>query len=122
VKNQGVFIGLGGAGVYATAHLKARLLKAFGGDKSKLDNQCRFLFIDTDTAAYNRMNDFYSKEFENQQLIDDDWVPLYEICPLQIFRRAREQQAFENSGYERQSVLSFVDEKSAATFKPNCLG
>lgn len=115
--NQGVFIGLGGAGVYSTGHLKARLLKAAGKDKDRLRESCRFIFIDTDNRAYNRINALYAKEFNGQKLIDEDWVPFSDIAPKYHFRQAVSRREQGNLDDSQKVLLSFVDEKSAASFK-----
>lgn len=116
MKHQGVFIGLGGAGVCASAHLKARLLKE-AGSREKLSEHCRFVFIDTDTSAYNKMNALYSKDFASQNLIDDDWVPFSSVSPLYLYRQAVGKRDINNLDDEMEVLLSFVDERSASSFK-----
>lgn len=117
MKSQGVFIGLGGAGVCAAAHLKARMLAACQRNKQELNNQCRFIFVDTDTHAYEKMNTLYANAFANRKLIDDDWVPFSYVNPLSLFRRAQNRQELGNLNDEDRILLSFVDEKDAASFK-----
>ncbi len=49
---KGIFIGIGGTGVTTVSRLKALLFKrAYNCDKEAMDNDCTFIFYDTDAGA-----------------------------------------------------------------------
>jgi len=49
---KGLFVGLGGAGITTVARLKALLFqRAYGSDKRAMDEDCSFIFYDTDKMS-----------------------------------------------------------------------
>ena len=57
---KGIFIGLGGAGMKTVAKLKALLFqRAYNSSKAAMDNDCSFIFYDTDTQTERSINNDY---------------------------------------------------------------
>ncbi|HEX8148813.1 MAG TPA: tubulin-like doman-containing protein [Pyrinomonadaceae bacterium] len=119
--DNGVFIGLGGAGVTTTAHLKAKLLRA-AGSREKLREHARFIFIDTATRHIERLNNQYRKEFSNESIITpEEHVNLGNVNPWEIFTSAQEDIKNGRIDQHNQHLINFVDPKSANDFNPRPL-
>jgi hypothetical protein len=113
--NKGIFVGLGGAGVTTTAHLKGKLLAAAGSSEA-LDKSCRFIFIDTASDHIKRLNDSYRKVFGEEPLIShNERIDLGDVNPLAYCLRAKEKGA--NATVTEQRLNEFVDQRGMVEFK-----
>ncbi|MCI0485648.1 MAG: hypothetical protein L0229_03510 [Blastocatellia bacterium] len=116
--SKAIFVGLGGAGVYPTGYLKAKLLfDQYKGDINLLGQNCRFLFIDTDNDAINRLNDEYSKRLgDGRKFISgEERVDLGDINPYAVYWNVQNPTGTLTD--EDKRLLSWVDAKGAKQFK-----
>lgn len=116
--NKGVFIGLGGAGVKAAGHLKAKLLRAAGGHE-RLRESCRFIFIDTDERPIAELNEFYREQFgdETPLIEENERIDLSNVNPLAQYAHVRDKAKSKRADEREQRMLDIIDPKSTREFK-----
>jgi hypothetical protein len=116
--NKGVFIGLGGAGVKATGHLKAKLLRAAGGHE-RLRENCRFIFIDTDDRDVSKLNETYREQFgdETPLIEENERIDLSGVNPLAQYSHVREKARNKRADERERRILDIIDPKSEREFK-----
>lgn len=116
--NKAVFIGLGGAGVYSTGYLKAKLLfDAYNGDEEELGKDCRFIFIDTDNEAVDTLNREYQERFRGGRALvtTGERVNMGYVNPSAIYLAASRKDENRRTDEEKH-FLSWVDEKGSREF------
>lgn len=113
--NKAIFIGLGGSGVKTAGHLKAELLfEAYQGNSVQFEQDCRFIFIDTDDAAVNDINKDYWERLGEDALIEPrERVDLGDVNPRAIYVNAK----LDPNKEEHQHLLSWVDEEGSKQFQ-----
>lgn len=90
---QGVFIGIGGTGVITVAHLKAKILRHYGGDLEKMYIDNHFIFLDTDETTFKEinqdqtLNQIFGKS--NVPIDRKEFINLGETKPFQIYNTAK---------------------------------
>ncbi|HYG83115.1 MAG TPA: tubulin-like doman-containing protein [Pyrinomonadaceae bacterium] len=115
---KGIFIGLGGAGVNTTGHLKAKILfDHYGGNEAKMNLDCRFIFIDTDDKDINALNELYSKRVGGGRdfISDDERVNLGNVNPFALHWDALHPVG--NRTREQERLLSWIDPEAAKKLK-----
>ena len=100
---KGLFIGMGGAGVATVARLKALLFqRAYGFDKTAMDNNCSFIFYDTDPGSVRQvLSDVELKRMMGNYPVVDlgtEFINAGVAYPYQIYQAAKQSSdSDENS-------------------------
>jgi hypothetical protein len=111
---KGIFIGLGGAGLITTAHLKAKMLfDHYGNDADAMGEDCQFIFIDTDDNAINELNTLYSTRMGGGRdiITRDERENLGEVNPYATHWQVTHAGGKGRPDYEH--FLSWVDPDAA---------
>lgn len=121
-----IFIGLGGSGVNTVTTVKYKIYEKLvaTSHKSRLDllnDDYRFLFVDTDYNDINRNNEKYRDRYEYGKVdfIDpvNEWVNLGDRNPRQIYLEAEKEKNVQLN----KRILEACDEKIAARIPNNPL-
>ncbi len=118
IMGKAIFIGLGGAGVTPTGHLKAKMLfDHYGGNHQKMAEDCRFIFIDTDDDAINRLNKDYELRMPDGRkfISNEERVNLGDVNPYATYWMA--MNPTESLTDNQKRLLTWVDPEGAKRFK-----
>lgn len=107
---KGLFIGLGGSGVATVARLKALLFqRAYGSDKRAMDNDCSFIFYDTDSMSVEQsISDEELRRMMGPYPVIDlgaEFINAGEACPFQMYQAAKHSS---NSDEVNQRMLEWA--------------
>lgn len=112
---KGLFIGLGGTGVATLSKLKAKIFHdAYGQDKVKMDNDCKFIFYDTDLNSKK----IASKDAEISRLMgqkysvidEDEYITAATVKPYSLYKAAKNAPA---SDLKAKRMLEWVIDPDA---------
>lgn len=123
MKERNIFIGLGGSGVNTVAALKYKIYANATGENpwQQMEENYKFLFVDTDQADIDKMNTYYKSKYESgrRPFIDPnhDLLNLGKINPWAVYEEARAKNAAERSSIDN-AILEACPAKTAATLKP----
>ena len=117
---RNIFIGLGGSGVNTVANLKYKIYANL--DKKyayrKLNENYKFLFIDTDQADVNKLNDSFKSKFEDgrQKLIDPmhELINLGLINPRGVYKEASQKKPTDRTDIDN-TILEACGEDNFTT-------
>ncbi len=99
---KGLFIGLGGAGMKTVAKLKALLFqRAYNSSKAAMDDDCSFIFYDTDRQTEQGINNDYGLQrmMGGFPVIDyEEYIHAGSVNPYQLYQIAKNAPASDVIG------------------------
>lgn len=122
MKERNIFIGLGGSGVNTVAALKYKIYANSPGENpfERMEQNYKFLFVDTDQADIDKMNTYYKSKYENgrKQFIDpnNDLLNLGKINPRAVYEEAKAKKPAQRSAIDN-ALLEACSEVTVTTLK-----
>lgn len=119
---RNIFIGLGGSGVNTVANLKYKIYANLDKEHAYeiLNENYKFLFIDTDQADVNKLNNYFKSKFEEgkKELIDpiNELINLGTINPSGVYREAFQKKPTNRTDIDN-TILETCNEDFSSKLK-----
>jgi hypothetical protein len=112
---KGIFIGLGGSGVTAVAHLKYKLLSRLTEEEQRdFPTTCKFIFVDTDSSTRGAINQYYRDILASELIRDDEYIDFGMTNPHQTYWAVKRETQRDN---DKERLLQWMDPRAVNSLR-----